>query len=306
MKSGIRLFIYFIIISAVALSGASCSIPKKQISDSDKILAEAESDINDSNYIAAETSLKKLLENEPENVRAKVILASLYVHRAGIRIENHIHLEEVINTYPEESQTYIEKSLISTISENSDKNLKDLAKVLLQLNQVLIQMQTWKEKIKKLPDLNETQARDMRHALTILNELSAKALSSNTNMQPLKSNKTITRGMILYRSVIKIYYFKYLWNQGFFLPINQKMICSLSLNTLQTQILYLKSYMQDLLTDFAIGLPSSAESTNHLLSSFNASSEQVLSWLSTIDPQTKTLADILISETESGSAQCHF
>lgn len=305
LKAIKRLFsITFIL--AVFIYGASCTSKNNKPPQNNSIIQEAERKIHLSQYSEAETDLKNLLKEEPRNARAKVVLASLYVHRAGVRVEDHIHLEEVISFKPTGSKTYIQPGFIKTFTDSTDKDLKQFGENLVQLNTTMVQMQAWQEKLSQLPDINQQQASDLSLAISTLQSLAQVSIKSDGALPSSTPNEEVTEGMILYRSVIKIYLFKYLWNEDKFLPVADKNLCQSKLERLQQGLQKLENYVSDLLQDFAIGLPKEKENTLSQLTNFKKGTQQIQSWLASVSPEAETMADILAEQLQNEDIKCNF
>lgn len=285
----------------------SCTSKKNKSPESSTvIIQEAEQKIHQSQYDEAEADLKNLLQSEPKNARAKVVLASLYVHRAGVRIEDHIHLEEIINFKPSSTDTYIEPSFIKNFSDSTDKNLKQIGDVLNQLNSTLLQMKSWQEKLNQLPEINQQQADDLKLAIKIIQPLSLSTIKNDNSLPLVNQNEQVTEGMILYRSVIKIYLFKFLWKEDKFLPLFHRKVCQSPLENLKQGFKDLEFYVTDLLQDFSIGLPKEKENTLSQRNSFQKGLHQIQNWLSTVSPEAETLANILAEQLQNEENLCRF
>lgn len=306
MQRAIKGLFSIAFILAVFIYGASCTSKNNKPSDTNSVIQDAERKIHLSQYNEAEADLKNLLKSEPKNARAKVVLASLYVHRAGVRVEDHIHLEEVISFKPSGSQTYIQPSLIKTFADSADKNLKQFGENLVQLNSTLVQMQAWQEKLNQLPDINQQQASDLSLAISTLQSLAQVSIKSDGALPSSTPSEEVTEGMILYRSVVKIYLFKYLWNEDKFLPVANKNICQSQVEKLQQGIAHLETYVTDLLLDFSVGLPKEKESTLSQLNNFKKGTQQIQSWLASVSPEAETMADILAEQLQGEDIKCSF
>lgn len=287
----------------------SCSYKDDKKTEDTSVLEQAKIQIHNERYSEAETTLNKFLLENPKNARATIVLASLYVHRAGLRVEDHFHLEEAINSKPSETETYLEKSYLQIFTQSDSEEMQELGEKLMRFNSVILQIQTWKDKIERLPKLSETQAQDLEHAISILSTLTPRsnsswtALPSNTIENP---DEIVTNGMILYRAAIKIFYFKFLWQKGDFLPVMDKMICNSTLANLKFKIDYLENYIQDLLTDFSIGLPNSKEKALEQKKVFSKNAAQLTLWLQDIHPQTQSLAELITKIAKVEGFKCNF
>lgn len=303
IRSKSLLLLYFIVL--VLISITSCTL-KNNPEKTSELLQEAERKIHLSQYSEAEADLKMILKKEPKNSRARIILASLYVHRAGIRVDDHIHLEEIINSKPSSTQTYIQNSLIKKFSQSSDENLNEFSEILVQLNNVLIQMHTWQEKLNHLPSLNSQQASDLLLAIKTLSILSSVTIKGDQELPISISDEETTEGMILYRSVVKIYLFKYLWNSDSFLPVSNRRICESSLASLKRGTQNLEIYVEDLLNDFSIGLPKEKEKTISQLNTFKTATKQIQDWLDSLPPEAETMAQLIKEQIEHEGVRCNF
>lgn len=306
MKISSKALLLLSFMTAIFIYSTSCTTKKSSVQESSEIIQEAERKIHLSQYTEAEADLKSLLKKEPKNSRARIILASLYVHRAGVRVEDHIHLEEIINSKPSATETYIEKSLIKKFSQSEDENLNQFSDVLIQLNNVLIQMQTWQEKLNHLPTLNSQQASDLRLAVKTLSTLPSVSVKSDQDWSTPPPEEETTEGMILYRSVIKIYLFKYLWNSDSFLPVSNRKICDSSLESLKEGTQRLENYVEDLLNDFATGLPKEKNNTLSQRDSFKKATQQIQNWLDSLSPEVITMAQLLKEQMEIEDVKCSF
>ncbi len=170
----------------------------------------------------------------------------------------------------------------------------------------MVQMQAWQEKLSQLPDINQQQASDLSLAISTLQSLAQVSIKSDGALPSSTPNEEVTEGMILYRSVIKIYLFKYLWNEDKFLPVADKNLCQSKLERLQQGLQKLENYVSDLLQDFAIGLPKEKENTLSQLTNFKKGTQQIQSWLASVSPEAETMADILAEQLQNEDIKCNF
>lgn len=271
----------FVIFSSCWMGCAYKKDPQQ--TQKDRLNSAAEK-IQKSDYLEAEADLRDFLRENPDHARAKVVLASLYAHRSGLRIRDYFNLERVINSKPVVVDNFVQSSLTEALNQSSDEKIKKIGGSLKQLNELLIQANHWNQKINEMPTWNELQVRDLEAAIEILNTLDA----TRIDIEPEPSRR-VTEGMILYRGVLKIYYFKYLWTTNQFLPIYSKSICKSTLQSLESRTDALADYIQSVLGDFAVGVPKSRADTLRTQADFRNSALQVRQWLRGIRSSKETV-----------------
>ncbi len=307
MRNFVKVIFLLMIYVAFIFPTGSCSSKDNLKSKGPSAIEQAKVKIHNEKYAEAESILIDFLMLHPGHSRAKVILASVYIHRAGIRIEDYLNLEEVINSKPSETDVYLEKSYLELFSHSTDNEMKDLGEYLKRFNSLVLQINAWKDKLEKLPKLSDTQAQDLESAISILSSLSMKPSNKTSRLDEIENHdEIVTNGMILYRAALKIYFFKYLWEKGNFLPVKEKMICRSTLLNLKEKMTYLEKYIQDVFTDFAVGLPRSSEKTLEQSKTFAEKTDQLLLWMQNIDPQTQTLSELLENLPKVEGFECNF
>lgn len=285
----------------VSICWSGCAYKKDDTQTKQDRLNQAAEKIQKSNYDEAESELQDYLREHPDHARAKVLLASLYAHRAGLRIRDYFKLERVINSKPVMTEPYIQNSVIETLNQNPDEKIKKVAGYLKQLNEVIIQAQHWNQKINELPTWTDAQALDLDKAIQVLNELDENRVESEPDPE-----RRVTEGMILYRGVLRIYQFKYFWTTDHFLPIYAKSVCTTAVKTLEGRVSALALFIESALSDFAVGLPSSRKSTLQTLQDFRSSAGQVRAWFQNARRSKDTFEKYLKDNSGAAELKCDF
>lgn len=307
MRSFVKAIFLSMIYFGFIFPTGSCSSKDNLKAKGPSEIEQATVKIHNEKYEEAEFILLDFLRLHPSHSRAKVILASVYIHRAGIRIEDFLNLEEVINSKPSDTEVYLEKPYLELFSKSTSKEMKELGEYLKRLNNLVLQIHAWKYKLEKLPRLSDNQAQDLESAIAILSLLSIRPNNKTSNLDDMENyDEIVTNGMILYRAALKIYYFKYLWERGDFLPVKDKMICKSSLLNLKDKITYLEKYIQDVFTDFTVGLPKSSEKTLEQSKTFAEKTDQLLLLMQNIGPQTHSLSELLEYLPKVEGFECNF
>lgn len=296
------LSVFFMLPVAAILAFCTSCGPGKNQNQATTELEIAEEKIHQEQYVEAEKDLQKYLTAHPKDPRATVVLASLYSHRAGLRVQDYFQLEKTISAKPSEAENLLQQTYLKVWMNSKNQTLKALGETLMQLNLQLLRAQSWQEKMDQLPDFTPTQAEDLLRAIKILSELQFKVGQG----QQVSNGPPVTEGMILYRGVIKIYYFKFLWSQGEFKSLLGPGLCQSSLTQVSTLFNRVSDYLVDVLADFAVGLPKSSEQSLSQIEDIKRSNGQVQANLGSFQPQSQTLNQVLGLLLGEESFSCEF
>ena len=143
---------------------------------------QAEQKIDQGRYEEAISDMNQFLQQDPDNDRARTVLASAYVRRAGITIRDYFALQEVFQMESGHRKNVIDLNLLEKLKLGKDSKLKVIFDFLKTVNDISSTSADISDKYEALPTLEVPQAEDIYNALQTLSEL-----------------KKPTDGMFLYR-----------------------------------------------------------------------------------------------------------
>lgn len=211
--------LYFVLLlTSLMILTSSCD-RYRQPDQADR-LDQIQQKIDQGQHDEAISELQSILNQEPENDRARTILASAFVHRAGISLTDYFKLAEIFLA-PDlpHSEKLIKTSFLKQIEEVKSKEAKQLLNFAERLNQVYSQALQIEMRFNQVPNLDSKQAVQFYLAL-----------------QELAKLKKPTAGMKLYRGTLKIYYFKHLWSTNAWFPKKGNQLCRMKVNDLVQRV----------------------------------------------------------------------
>lgn len=228
--------------------------------------------IDHEQYSEAMQELDEILQKEPENDRARTILASVYVRRAGIAIQDYFFLMSLAQLDEKAKSNAIDVLALKRIAGSQAENIQSLTNFLQKLNEAASIGDQLTKKFEAIPVLSNKSAQDIRTALLILEGL----------QKP-------TAGMVFYRGVMKLYYFKFLWSKGALLPLGQGKLCSTSLGEITNKLRELNDYSVRMILDVSKGFPNETKSFIDQASQLDKYIREAISFLQNTSRQQESL-----------------
>jgi hypothetical protein len=280
IKGALRYFHQFTLL-ALALSGllilSACSIEKNKETDTTSYkIEQIQRKIQNQSYQEAEADLDSLLKKEPDNLEVRMTYASLFVHKAGIKVKDYFKLEEAFAK---------EDKKESSEPQQRTSFLPIFDQVLL----VSKQSQELQKRLDKITLINKTQAEEIAKAIAILNQL---------------TGPKVTAGMHLYRAVIKTYYFKYEWSLDLYLPQNTTQLCKRKISQLSQNIESLNQQLSDILVDYSKGLPNSRDNIQKTKSELNRNSYDIQMILLSSSKDEQLFSDFIKEKFDIEVPEC--
>lgn len=239
------------VVSQLFLFG--CSSQKVETVDSK--LSRVQEDIEVENYDKALIDIDQIIGENPNSDRARAIKASIYVHRAGIRLKDYFEFEKAMSDEKTEGIPLFDDESLAKIKIQAETLHPQAMQFLQGLNLFYQDVQDFTKRVERLPVFLPEKANDFLKALDILSTL-----------------RNPSTGQHLYRAVIKTIYFKHLWTQGEFSTFSSKELCQIPVQSLENRIQDFYAWMRTILVDGAKGIPSKKTSIEKVL----AESEKVM------------------------------
>lgn len=263
---------HLILLAVVIACVSGCT--NKESADQQDQLDHIQQKIDQKMYDSAIAELEQILTKEPDHKRARTILASVYIHRSGLSVREYFQLQKIFNNDDDSVQPLLNIEVLESFEVKKDSDLGKAINFLKELNKVTFESQKLAKKFAKIPDLDLSQAKDVYQALLELEKL-----------------KEPTRGMSLYRGMIKLIYFKYLWESDQFLKVKEHKICSTSIRRLNDQLEIMKNYTVSMIKDVAEGVPKSEED-------FKKNADQINKAISQTQKTIRGLGDLQATVNE--------
>lgn len=270
----------------------SCAKP-----DSESNLSRSEKAklfIQNKEYADAEKILLDESEQKNGDIE-KVMLASIYVNRAEISIDDYFKFEKIFRDDVEKTESIVglPKQILSL---QSSKNgfLKLIFDFFNGIDKFLTGLHDFNKKVDLIPKIDQQGYEQLMKASLVLKEL-----------------ERPTKGQFLFRGIVKIIIFRYdLENQNFF-QIGDSKLCSQKLMDFQNSLVRFRTQTISMLNDLQQGLPKESDKIANLSKQIEndiVGIEQVVGRIWTVD---LNLADSLNelatrSGLEIGEIQCQF
>ncbi len=226
-------------------------------------------------YVEAEKDLQAILQSQPQNQRARMILASLYVRKAGITLDDYFQLERLSRLDKEPKQLLLDFSNLKKIEVPANSDYAQMIRFLEQLNLAVTRFQEISDKFDHLPVVSDEGSENLVKALIELEKIE----------QP-------SNGQALFRGVIKLYYFKYLWQTGKFLEFGERRFCSQTVGALADRLGKLEIFIVSLLRDVAHGFPEKSAGFQKQISKFDWDFRMAKAWLKAQKESQLSVAEI--------------
>lgn len=213
----------------------------RQLSDYD----QANEYIENGNYQSAILLMDDRTRVQPQDRKARVILASAYAAKAGIFIRSYMDLaQEIVDTNQAKDSIYDQRGRVvfEKLRNSSDsKGQKDLIDTLAEFNKALWQVSDLIVKFDKIPTITtKEQYSDVRKAVEVL----------STDVTP-------SGGPAIYRGLLRLVLFRYHMNFYYRLPEIKN--CEVDVGDLYKKISQLRKEISTVLQDFQVGVSSSKQ-----------------------------------------------
>lgn len=248
--------------------------------------------IDHEQYQEAVQELDEILQKDPSNDRARTILSSVYVRRAGISIQDYFFLVSLAQLDEKQTSNVIDVQGLKRIAGDQAENIQSLSNFLQKLNEAASVGDQIVKKFEAIPVLSNSSAQDIQMALQILERL-----------------KTPTAGMIFYRGVMKLYYFKFLWSKGALLPLGKAKLCSTSLGEITQKLRTLNDFSVRMIIDISKGFPKETKGFIDQATQLDKNIRDGISFLQKSSRQNETLKVHIqsrLNELGVGNFKCDF
>lgn len=271
-------FLGFAMTFLVSCNGA---VPREEYRFSyDQVKAQ----IDAGNFDEAQYDLEEQLRFHPEDNHARVLLGSVYVARAGISIKDYFRLYRIFQAPKSAKKSFIQPEILRQATATS----KDLGKKLKGIDDFYGTMIDIRDRFSKIRKLSEEQALYLRQAILELNLLPSPA-----------------PGQLFYRGIVKLIYFKYLFENDLFFSFQKGKVCSTSVKNLRRQVDTFRIYFSGMLNDVAHGYPEQQKSIESFSRGSSTALNLFLFALSTGDQERK-FSDLLREAMPKEKIKCDF
>ncbi len=260
---------YFILFITV-ISLASCHETKKTPLFNERV-GEIQYLIDQKKYSQGLSEIESLLRENPKNERLLALKASLYLHRAGIGIKDLLSLETTLSR-----PVKVEQQLIPLFWYKGQKANAPLTDIIRKLNQFVAELTEFNYRIGNIQLLTHEQYRDSQLSLDALNQI----------LYP-------SAGVSLYRGLIRILNFKYLWTQGQLLNISLEELCSSSIKNLRSTAKTTITLVQEILQDMTIGAPRSGVELQKISNQIQIEFKNLDVFLEHYETQAQNVSDMI-------------
>jgi hypothetical protein len=272
-------FVWLILISILLVS---CTEPRRDLVE-DR-LERVQVKIDQGLYDESISDLNEILKKDPNNEKARTVLASVYVRRAGIAVKDYFVIYNVFSQDSESEEDVLDLESLKTLGL-SDKELKPWQDLLIQVNESGKLAKRIEQKFNQIPELEQSSAKNIYLALLELEKL-----------------KTPSAGSSLYRGVIKLLYFKYLWKAQKLIPLGSGQFCKQKISDLENRIEITKTFTVSMIRDVAHGTPKSKADLLKTAQSLEKDLSEGIRFLRGLSLGSQTVAKVLANE----SFQCDF
>ncbi|GIL16942.1 MAG: hypothetical protein BroJett040_06930 [Oligoflexia bacterium] len=224
----------------------SCSTKKED--SLEERLTRVQQEIEVQRYDQATSEINSIIEEYPDSDRAKTIKASIYVHKAGIRLKDYFEFEKALTDERVVVTPLINDEQLAQLQKLIKDSGPGLVQMVEQMNSVHNDFQDFSKRVERLPSLMPEREQDFQTALDVLASLQ----KPNT-------------GQYLYRSVIKTIYFKHLWVTGQLNVFDHSRFCYDSITSIRMRINNAYAWMRSILEDGRQGIPSKAKTIEKIL-----------------------------------------
>jgi hypothetical protein len=260
------------------------SCTEKRSSVTENRLERIQVKIDNGSYEESISELNEILKKEPENQKARAILGSVYVRRAGIAVKDYFTIHGIFTEpMPEEPDVFEMAPAVDLLSK--DEKLKVWIPVLEKINTGAKQLKQINRKFTQIPDISEESAQDIYLALLELEKI-----------------EKPTNGNHLYRGIIKLIYFKYLVSHQKLIPMGERKLCSLRIFELSDRAEMTKNYMVDMILDLSFGFPNEKAELEELAQNIEKPLNEVVRFLKNYGNQNQMIFKVLQTE----GLQCVF
>lgn len=228
-------------------------------------------------YSEAEKDLQAILVAEPENERARMILASVSVHRAGITLKDYFLLEKISHLQEAPSAQVIPIAELGKLNIPPTSDLGKGIEFIKQIDLLAGRAQEIVQKFDQIPSVSDEGAEHLRTALVEMGKLTV-----------------LQDGNALYRGVIKLFYFKYLWTKGYFLRFGDKQFCSQTVSDLKNALDEFDLFTVGMIRDIGRGFPKSKPEFEKHIQQMEMAFQDTQKFLNGIQKTSQTVEQALL------------
>lgn len=262
-----KIILFLIILSVLA----SCKKNSENDSYSDQ-LNEIQIYINDNRLEEALDKINLHMLKFGISNRALAIKASIYIRKSNINLKNYIQLENILSRDKKDVPMLLPLEL-------APKGTQD---TVLKINQIYKVAMDLKDRIDDVPLIDFEGARNIFLAIQTLDLLD----------QP-------TKGLYLYRSFIKIFYFKFLWENGLLLKAPKLTLCNSPIEKIISSLKDTQYIILTTLVDLDRGLPNSDQELKDTIVWLEGEFSKMYNELNMVSGKYATLFDYLKSNPDA-------
>ncbi len=256
-------------------------------------LQQIQAQIDRKEYAQAEEQLQAILKAEPANERARVILASISVNKAGITLKDYFQLEEMARLGKSEpSGSVLDLGLLEKLGGSHNPRLEEALHFLAGLDVALSKSQKVFETFEKIPVVSDDSALHLQQALDELEKIEAPQA-----------------GTSFYRGIVKVFLFRHLWKTDKLLQLKSRKLCSRKVGELARILFFFQKFMVSMVRDVAQGFPKSNQRFLEQVEQFDVSFKSARVWLVGQRDVQSTVQQILektASENKIEGFKCDF
>lgn len=194
------------------------------------------------------------LSEDPNNYQYKVVLASAYAHKGGVRVQKFVSLVNQSTNLKQIKQRLKSKDTKKIVELNEiEKASHRISKFALKVADLLILTSVFFEIYIAIPTITDEQVIYLKHAIDLLSSLDPNLKSEDA----------------LYRAVLRIILFKHIFNEnliGEFMPPEEKtpQSCKLDLVIVNDAMVEMGKTLIGILDDLTIAHPKKSDSYKEL------------------------------------------
>jgi hypothetical protein len=242
--------------------------------------------IHKKEFDLAESELNFHLQKNPKFNQARVLLASVYLQKADVTIKDYFLLNDIFSQKFDRRQLgFLNPILLESIGEKPND---PLLAALKGINETAIDVAVLQSQMDQIPEIDHSAALNIHRALRVI--------------EPLDQPKDGDR---LYRGLVKLIYFKYLWDKGRFLPIGPEKICDLKLKNLNRRLDTIYRYVPLMLEDLSYGVKGNRQSMQNSAANIRSVLEQAQVAILRLGELSRSVSEAL-SQDQKDKVKCDF
>lgn len=260
--------------------------------DTEDRLEKIQQKIDHSQFDESIQELQEILKQEPENDRARVILGSAYVRKAGIAIKDYFFLATLFSEEVPVSEPLIDIQVLQKLTGEQATQTKGFKDFIDKVNQTAASGEQIAKKFDAIAVVTPEAARELQ-----------------TGLNEMEKLKNPTDGMLFYRGVIKLYYFKFLWVNKKLLPVGDGKLCSLRISEIMQKLRVIDDYSVRMILDISKGFPKMSKdflSKAQEIDSKIIEAQSFLSGYTRANPSLKQIVSAKLKELDVRNFVCDF